>query len=314
MNRPGCSIATNDGAFIRRNSNGTGIALRYLVVDLALLREFLLRARNADGGWGYQPGKASRLEPTCWASLALGNTLEPRVLEQWPCAGGLLLERDSGTPNYAFHAQALIALRALNLEHTAGNRTLLGALQRVKGTPLPPSTINRQDNSLQAWSWIDGTFSWVEPTAWSLLALKQWAASRDAVTERTRIVVAEQMLIDRCCAKGGWNYGNANMLGQELKPFVPTTAIALLSLQDRESLPEVGRSVAFLEREATSERSGTALALALMALRAYGRSTDALRQILLAQLPTTLNLGKVTSVAMSLYALGERDRHAAVAL
>jgi len=85
-------------------------------------------------------------------------------------------------------------------------------------------------------------------------------------------------------------------------------------LQDRKSLPEVTRSVAFLEREATSERSGTALALALMALRAYGRSTDALRQILLAQLPTTLNLGKVTSVAMSLYALGERDRHAAVAL
>ena len=300
--------------FIRCNSNGTGIALHYLVVDLTPLGEFLLRARNADGGWGYQAATSSRLEPTCWASLALGNTVERRVLEQWPCAEGLLLERDRGTPNYAFHAQALIALRALNLEHTAGNRRLLGALQRVKGTPLPPSTINRQDNSLQAWSWIDGTFSWVEPTAWSLLALKQWSASRGAVTDRTRIVVAEQMLIDRCCARGGWNYGNANMLGQELKPFVPTTAIALLSLQDRQSLPEVGRSVAFLEREATSERSGTALALALMALRAYGRSTDALRQILLAQLPTTLNLGKVTSVAMSLYALSEGDRHAAVVL
>ena len=314
MNRPGCSIAGNDGGFIPPNSNGTGIALRYLVVDLPLLREFLLGARNADGGWGYQPGRASRLEPTCWASLALGNTLEHRVLKQWPCAEGLLLERDHGTPNYAFHAQALIALRALNLEHAAGNRTLLGALQRVKGTSLPPSTINRQDNSLQAWSWIDGTFSWVEPTAWSLLALKQWSASHDAVTDRTRIVVAEQMLMDRCCVKGGWNYGNANMLGQELKPFVPTTAIALLSLQDRQSLPEVGRSVAFLEREATSERSGTALALALMALRAYDRSTDGLRQLVLAQLPTTLNLGKVTSVAMSLYALSEGDRHAAVVL
>jgi hypothetical protein len=284
------------------------------VVDLPLLREFLLGARNADGGWGYQPGRASRLEPTCWASLALGNTLEHRVLKQWPCAEGLLLERDHGTPNYAFHAQALIALRALNLEHAAGNRTLLGALQRVKGTSLPPSTINRQDNSLQAWSWIDGTFSWVEPTAWSLLALKQWWASRDAVTDRTRIVVAEQMLVDRCCVKGGWNYGNANMLGQELKPFVPTTAIALLSLQDRQSLPEVGRSVAFLEREATSERSGTALALALMALRAYDRSTDGLRQLVLAQLPTTLNLGRVMSVAMSLYALREGNGDAAVVL
>ena len=283
-------------------------------VDLTLLREFLLRARNADGGWGYQAGKASRLEPTCWASLALGSTLAHTVLEQWPCADGLLLERHGGAPNYAFHGQALIVLRALNLEHAAGNRTLLAALQRVKGTALPASTINRQDNSLQAWSWIDGTFSWVEPTAWCLLALKQWSATPGAVGDRTRIVVAEQMLLDRCCAKGGWNYGNANMLGQDLKPFVPTTALTLLSLRDRHSLPDVARSVAFLEREATSERSGTALALALMALRAYGRSTDAVRDTLVSLLPTTLNLGKIASAAMSLYALSEADRHAAVVL
>ena len=282
--------------------------------DLTLLREFLLRARNTDGGWGYRRGTASRLEPTCWASLALGRTVEHKVLERWPCAEGLLLERLGGAPNYAFQGQALIVLRALTLEHAAGNRTLLAALERVKGTALPPSTVNRQDNSLQAWSWIDGTFSWVEPTAWCLLALKQWSAAPGAIDGRTRIVVAERLLLDRCVAKGGWNYGNANMLGQELKPFVPTTALALLSLQDRQSLPEVARSVAFLEREATTERSGTALALALMALRAYGRSADAVRDTLVAELPIALNLGKIASVAMSLYALSEADKHAAVAL
>jgi hypothetical protein len=282
-------------------------------VDLAPFREFLLRVRNADGGWGYQPGKASRLEPTCWASLALGHSVEHTALQQWPCAEGLLLERHAGAPNYAFQGQALIALRTLNLEHAAGNRTLLTALQRVRGTAIPPSTINRQDNSLRAWSWIDGTFSWVEPTAWCLLALKRWSTTPGAVGDRTRIVVAEQMLVDRCITKGGWNYGNANMLGQELKPFVPTTALALLSLQDRQSLAEVARSVAFLEREATSERSGAALSLALMALRAYGRPTDVVQTALLAQLPITMNLGKIASAAMSVYALSEGDRHAAVA-
>jgi hypothetical protein len=236
------------------------------------------------------------------------------VLEQWPCTDGLLLERHGGAPNYGFHGQALIVLRALNLEHAAGNRTLLAALQRVKGTAWAASTINRQDNSLQAWSWIDGTFSWVEPTAWCLLAQKQWSAVPGAVGDRTRIVVAEHMLVDRCCVAGGWNYGNANMLGQDLKPFVPTTALTLLSLQDRQSLPEVIRSVAFLEREATSERSGMALALALMALRAYDRSTEAVRDTLVSVLPATLNLGKIASAAMSLYALSEADRHAAVVL
>ena len=283
-------------------------------VHLSGLREFLLRVRNADGGWGYQPGKSSRLEPTCWATLALGSALAPNALEQWPSVEGLLLERRGGSPNFAFQGQALIVLRALHLEHSAGNRTLLAALQRVKGEALPASTINRQDNSLQAWSWIDGTFSWVEPTAWCLLALKRWSAVPGAVADRERVVVAERMLVDRCCAEGGWNYGNANMLGQELKPFVPTTALALLSLQDQQSLPAVERSVAFLEREATSERSGTALALALIALRTYGRPAPAVRDALVAQLPTTLALGKVAAVAMSLYALSEADRYAAVAL
>jgi hypothetical protein len=283
-------------------------------LDLAVLREFLLRVRNADGGWGYQPGKSSRLEPTCWATLALGSALEPKILQQWPCADGLLLERHGGSPNYAFQGQALIVLRALHLEHSAGNRTLLAALERVKGVARPASTINRQDNSLQAWSWIDGTFSWVEPTAWCLLALKQWSTTPGAVANRDRIAVAERMLVDRCCAEGGWNYGNSNMLGQELKPFVPTTALTLLSLQDRPSLPAVARSVAFLEREATSERSGTALALALMALRAHGRSTLVVRNALVAQLPTTLDLGKIAAAALSLYALSEADRYAAVVL
>ena len=49
----------------------------------------------------------------------------------------------------------------------------------------------RQDNSLQAWSWIDQTFSWVEPTAWCLLFLKklrrdQRAASPAEAADRIR--------------------------------------------------------------------------------------------------------------------------------
>ena len=36
-------------------------------------RDFLLAAQNPDGGWGYYPRKASWLESTCWAALALGR-------------------------------------------------------------------------------------------------------------------------------------------------------------------------------------------------------------------------------------------------
>ena len=283
-------------------------------LDPTALRDFLLRARNADGGWGYGPGKASRLEPTCWALLALGGTVEPTALQHWPSADGILVERRGGSSNYAFHGQALLVLRSLTVEHVVGNAALVAALQRVKGATIRGSKVNRQDNTLHAWSWIDGTFSWVEPTAWCLLALKQWTRTPGAVTDRGRIDIAERLLVDRCCVKGGWNYGNSNMLGQELKPFVPTTALALLSLQDRKSLPEVQRSLEFLEREATSERSGTALALALMALRVFDRPIPAVREALIAQLPTTLAFEKVVAAAMALYALNQVNEHAAVVL
>ena len=32
---------------------------------------FLRNAQNADGGWGFHPESQSRVEPTCWAILAL---------------------------------------------------------------------------------------------------------------------------------------------------------------------------------------------------------------------------------------------------
>ena len=35
------------------------------------LANVLCRGRNADGGWGYYPGKVSRIEPTCWIALSL---------------------------------------------------------------------------------------------------------------------------------------------------------------------------------------------------------------------------------------------------
>ena len=117
-------------------------------------------------GWNPRVGRSS-LSEARWSAQFWSSGPAPRDF----CS------RDRvAAPNYAFHGQALIVLRALSLEHAAGNRTLLAALQRVKGKGLPASTINRQDNSLQAWSWIDDTFSWVEPTAWCLLALKQWSA------------------------------------------------------------------------------------------------------------------------------------------
>ena len=277
--------------------------------SLGPLRQFLRDGRNPDGGWGYYRGKASRLEPTCWALLALGGEgSSGDVLRRWPANAGLLLERAGGEPNFAFHGVALLALRALGIEHEKGNALLVSSVQQIKGIALEPTPFFKQDNSLQAWPWVAGTFSWVEPTAWCLLALKRWATTMPAAIDRSRVDVAERLLIDRCCREGGWNYGNADVMGQQLKPFVPTTAVALLAMQDRTSHPVIERSRQYLEGHATAERSGVALALSLLALRALHLAADGPREALREQLPTILAIGNHMSAALALYALGgERD-------
>src|SRR5262245_53635155 len=76
-------------------------------IELAL-RNHLLNAGSVDG-WGYEPGRLPRLEPTCWALLAL-RTAKPvpdQVLARWPSRAGALVEHDGGTINWSFHALAL---------------------------------------------------------------------------------------------------------------------------------------------------------------------------------------------------------------
>ena len=81
-----------------------------------------------------------------------------------------------------------------------------------------------------------------------------------------RVDEAERMLADRACAGGGWNYGNAHVFDKDLRPHGPTTALALLALQDRRDLPCVQAGSAFLTAHADRERSGLALALTLICL------------------------------------------------
>src|SRR5262245_59995163 len=62
---------------------------------IASLRDQLQKARNRDGGWGYYPGKSSRIEPTCWGLLALQ---EPQDVSgrAGGAAGFLLAQRRVG--------------------------------------------------------------------------------------------------------------------------------------------------------------------------------------------------------------------------
>jgi len=82
------------------------------------------------------------------------------------------------------------------------------------------------------WSWFPDTVSWVIPTAFSLIALKQSFACCRTEHVINRIQSGTEMLRDRACPQGGWNAGNSIVFGSALVPHVDTTAIALLALTD----------------------------------------------------------------------------------
>src|SRR5262245_11468320 len=178
-----------------------------LVADIRTdLRSALLAARNADGGWSYAALKRSRIEPTCWALLALGHpdgrVPSSDVFTAWRRPGGWLVDF-AGTPaNHAFNALAGLTI----LRHPDGFPVACAIAERliaVKGLRSEQTELVRQDNSLQAWSWIEGTASWVEPTAWCLLLLKKLRASAPASSEANeRIAIGERMLLDRVCRGG----------------------------------------------------------------------------------------------------------------
>ena len=283
------------------------------------LHAALVSAQSADGGWPYYAGRASRIEPTCWALLALSampQTAAPviararsflRGLQQ---KRGLLLEAGLPGPNNAWNGLALLADISVDSgDGGLGRQALVSGLLSVKGIAVEEeATPVRQNNRLQAWSWTGGTFSWIEPTAVCVLALKRSGLSN--ASTRTRLAEAEAMILDRVCDGGGWNYGNAQVLGQDLRPYVPTTALAVMAMQDRSEHPAIRASINWLKNHAESEPATMALSLATLSLQVAGESADAPRALLARKSRDTYAFGNWHLMALALYALTSTEHRA----
>ena len=289
------------------------------------LRARLLAWANP-AGWGYERGKTSRVEPTCWALLALGNSgtesqeawaafARPHVafLAGLQSTDGLLVETDPALANLGANGLAAIVLANQRPLAPAATRSRLhGGLMGVKGARLQQID-PKQDSTLQGWPWVRDTFSWVEPTAWCVLALK--VAGRDLGRELDSKAVtarqdeAERLLANRMCVGGGWNYGNAVALNQDLRPYVPTTAVALLSLQDRRDEDFAKQSLAWLQSQRLAEAGTMTLALVSLCLRLYHVPTDDVDDRLAEAVAHSDDRGNVHAIAMALYALTADQHH-----
>jgi hypothetical protein len=282
---------------------------------VARLRQRLVASANQSGGWGYYAAKSSRIEPTSWALLALDGTSDqdsggwqtlaaPHVQFLAACqrGDGLFVDRPQLPPNFTANGAAACALAHLGPERDSPLLArLLDGIVSIKGVAITAPDA-RQDNSLQAWPWIPDTFSWVEPTSWCLLALKKARPHHRDATE-ARIQEAEKLLVNRVCRNGGWNYGNAIAFGQDLRPYVPTTAVGLMALQDRAADPAVKLTLAYLERARLTEASAMALGLTAISLRLHGRPAADVEERLAGDVERAERVGNLQTLAMALYAI-----------
>ena len=90
-----------------------------------------------------------------------------------------------------------------------------------------PTFLYGYDTTLAGWPWTVGDYSFVEPTAAAVIFLK-----RQGYGSHERVRTAAAMLRSRATAEGGWNYGEPQVLGNDLSPAVVPTAMALVALAD----------------------------------------------------------------------------------
>jgi hypothetical protein len=240
-----------------------------------LYLDALRRAQNADGGWGYFPGKQSWLEPTAWAALALhGRPASDRawkLLRSWQQPDGSwrpAAEVQVSNWGTALCVTIACARGEFDDPFRKGVTWLLGSsgmesvLWRRALSKTKLFAVDRNPD-FKGWPWKPNTSSWVEPTAHSLVSLKKAAAHFSGDALQQRILSGHAELLDVRGADGGWNYGSRAALGIDLPSYPETTGIALVGLQGAKG---VSKSIARAKQMAAETTSPLARAWLRIAL------------------------------------------------
>jgi hypothetical protein len=287
---------------------------------------FLLKIQNKDGGWGFFANSDSRVEATSWALLALqesssGDRDEIRrglhflrsaqlTDGSWPSAQG----QQQGS---WVTALACWALGSATISTTESQRSLSQGLawlsserpadslawRRFLRRFVADKDVVAQNDAYYGWSWTPDTASWVEPTSYALLVLRRFAPHGASTALQDRLRVAESMLFDRMCPRGGWNCGNPMVYGAPGEAQIGPTAWALLALKGIPGRKEIRESLEWLEDNWQFVSSPVSLALAQICLRSYGRPTSAVHAALSDAYSSRDTIWSVQAVAWSVLAM-----------
>jgi hypothetical protein len=248
-------------------------------------RGYLLSLCGPRGGWGYRPDTAPCAEPTALACLGLlgsqGDRPERRPAREIERSAGWLvtLQRRDGALGMAVdlpaptwttpHAILLwAALDGYAIERTRAIDWLLAQQGLAVSQASGAERAVGHDTTLVGWPWIDGTHSWLEPTALAVLALRSAGKA-----DHPRVHEGLRLIRDRALAAGGWNYGNRAAFGHDLRPQPGPTGLALLALAG--SAPaerSIEPAIAYLVGALPETCAPLSLCWGVLGLRAWDRS------------------------------------------
>ena len=235
----------------------------------------ILARLQADGGFQFSPKGGSRPDATAWAIFYLENSgFGPDFLNR---------SRD-----YLVRYQLEDGRVSIDLEHPEAfwltplaifawqdsavhERFYNKAVQFILNSsgehwPKQPNSPLKHDPEIRGWPWIDHTHSWVPSTAINLMALYHAGKSH-----HPRVKEATSLLLDRQLPHGGWNYGNTEVFGQELRPSPEDTGAALTALVGQTSETHVSKSLEYLLNQVEILRTPIALGWTLIGLSSWDK-------------------------------------------
>jgi hypothetical protein len=264
------------------------------VADFCL--PFLRNSQNVDGGWGFHPVSESRVEPTCWAILALraSDTASASAEElnrgfQFLRAAQLADGSWAASPEvttgcWVTSLACWVLLAGVHADEAiaAGLKWLCddwprdsAPWRRFLARLSSEGKISAQNDSYRGWGWTPRTSSWVEPTSYALILLARVPRESWPSGAERRRELARRMLYDRMCPGGGWNCGNPMVYGVAGEPLIVPTVWALLALRDEPTRPEFVMSLDWLEKNVKDVRGAGSRALARIGLEICGRKWPA---------------------------------------
>ncbi len=235
--------------------------------------------RNADGGYPPAAGGASEPEPTALAAVALDDErARTWLLDHQRPDGAWFVGPD------ALGSDAATPFGALALEGSAASESAIDYL-----IAHPAAYIDPDNPENRGWGWTYGTYTWVDPTARTLMALNRLRPDAGPIPR------GQLALALRECGGGGWNYGSPEVLGTKVEPYLATTAMAVMALHGLAD-PMLERGINVIKRLWHEEDGMLSGALAVAALRLTGNETGSMEGTLVER----VSFGHLTPDAVAL--------------